>query len=258
MQIYKEQLARSRAGFTLLELLVVVSIVAFLATISLVALGVAQAKARDSKRQVDAFSIIKAAELHYSDHGFYPPYYLGLGLDWRNGDVLATQRSHFLEWLMPVAHAVKKFSTTPGDDGGGGGPCPTYKVCQGLACVSKSSCDGQPSGGACSKADDCQPAVAHEDLYIRDDCQSGTEGGCWLFGLDPYLSLVPIDPGHHQISDYDHYYISSHPEIVGAHGLCFFWSGERSVNDIAARYSDMTTNSAPIKGDPNWSVLCVR
>lgn len=246
-------------GFTLLELLVVVSIIAFLATISLVALGIAQARARDSKRQVDAFSVIKAAELHYSDNGFAPIGYKKLGMI-NADDFREVSKPSLFEYLIPVAHADRLNVEQVTGDGGGGGGCPTYKACVGILCQSVTSCNGNPGGGLCSVDADCEPATAREDLYIRDDCLTNDTESCWLSGLDPYLSLIPVDPGKHEISDYDYYYVSSHPDIVKNHGFCFFWSYEREENNIAnSPYSDIDESSAPtFDGDTEWSVLCMR
>jgi len=54
-------------GFTLIELLVVVAIIGLLASIILVSVGPARAKARDAKRQSDLKQINLAMEMCYSD-----------------------------------------------------------------------------------------------------------------------------------------------------------------------------------------------
>lgn len=59
-------------GFTLLELLIVMIIVAILAGMGLVAFGTAQLKARDNRRKQDLSSIVKALETFYNDFGRYP------------------------------------------------------------------------------------------------------------------------------------------------------------------------------------------
>src|SRR3989344_5459251 len=87
-----------KSGFTLLELLVVVSIVAFLATITLVALGSAQSQARDTRRQLDTVTVIKAVDLKYSDDGTVPQ-----------------------QWIPPSASATLRASgNTPRDTTEGG------------------------------------------------------------------------------------------------------------------------------------------
>ena len=59
-------------GFTLLELLVVIGIIAALSTLAIVALNTARAKARDTKRMHDLRTISKALDMYYADYGYYP------------------------------------------------------------------------------------------------------------------------------------------------------------------------------------------
>jgi len=61
-----------KKGFTLVELLVVIAIIGLLATVAVVALGSARAKARDAKRIADVRNIQSALEQYYSDLGGYP------------------------------------------------------------------------------------------------------------------------------------------------------------------------------------------
>jgi len=61
-----------KKGFTLIELLVVVAIIGLLATMSIIALNTARAKARDAKRIADVKQIQTALELYYNDNGDYP------------------------------------------------------------------------------------------------------------------------------------------------------------------------------------------
>lgn len=59
-------------GFTLIELLVVIAIIGLLATIVLVSLNTARAKARDANRIADLKQIQLAVEMYYDDNGSYP------------------------------------------------------------------------------------------------------------------------------------------------------------------------------------------
>lgn len=60
-------------GFTLVELLVVITIIGILATVALVSLNSARSKARDAKRLGDVRQIALALEFCYNDTGKYLP-----------------------------------------------------------------------------------------------------------------------------------------------------------------------------------------
>lgn len=62
----------NKKGFTLIELLVVIAIIGLLSTMSVVALGSAREKSRDSKRLSDIKQVQTALELYYTDKGVYP------------------------------------------------------------------------------------------------------------------------------------------------------------------------------------------
>ncbi len=62
---------KKTAGFTLVELLVVVAIIGLLSAIGMVVFADAQAKGRDAKRRADIDSIAKALEIHKTDNGGY-------------------------------------------------------------------------------------------------------------------------------------------------------------------------------------------
>lgn len=61
-----------RTGFTLLEVLVTVSVIGILASIVAANLGSARMLARDARRKADAAQIRTALELYYNDHDQYP------------------------------------------------------------------------------------------------------------------------------------------------------------------------------------------
>ncbi|QQS22452.1 prepilin-type N-terminal cleavage/methylation domain-containing protein [Candidatus Saccharibacteria bacterium] len=63
---------KSRTGFTIIELVVVVIVVSILATIVVVSYNGSQARARDARRRTDVANIVKALELYYNDNGSYP------------------------------------------------------------------------------------------------------------------------------------------------------------------------------------------
>ncbi len=72
----------SRIGFTLVELLVVISIIALLSSVVVASLNSARAKARDARRIADMRQIQTALEFFYDSYGRYPrPNLLG---SWEN------------------------------------------------------------------------------------------------------------------------------------------------------------------------------
>ena len=63
---------KNKKGFTLIELLVVVAIMGLLASLAIVALNTARARARDARRVSDIKQIQTALELYYMDNYKYP------------------------------------------------------------------------------------------------------------------------------------------------------------------------------------------
>ena len=62
----------NKKGFTLIELLIVVAIIGLLATLAIISLTSAQAKARDTKRIADVKSMQNALEMYFNDNAAYP------------------------------------------------------------------------------------------------------------------------------------------------------------------------------------------
>lgn len=65
-------LTPKQAGFTLLELVVVMAIIGILAAIGISSFATTQVKARDARRKGDLSSLTKALEAYNTDHGSYP------------------------------------------------------------------------------------------------------------------------------------------------------------------------------------------
>ena len=61
-----------KKGFTLLELLVVISIISLLATLALAQINNARENTRDARRKSDLRQIFTALELYYDDYNLYP------------------------------------------------------------------------------------------------------------------------------------------------------------------------------------------
>lgn len=65
-------ISKNTAGFTLVELLIAIVVIAILAAISVVAFNGIQERARDSQRKHEVQTIARALEMYYSEHGTYP------------------------------------------------------------------------------------------------------------------------------------------------------------------------------------------
>lgn len=63
---------RNRRGFTMIELLVVATIIAVLSAVGVVSFSRANIRARDGKRKADLEQVRSALELYRSDMGYYP------------------------------------------------------------------------------------------------------------------------------------------------------------------------------------------
>ena len=65
---------KSSSGFTIVELLIVIVVIAILAAITIVAYNGIQSRARDAQRAQDGKTIAKALELYHIDKRAYPNY----------------------------------------------------------------------------------------------------------------------------------------------------------------------------------------
>ena len=72
MTMHKSSFQARRKGFTLVELLIVISIMAVIAAIMLATLQTARGKARDANRYESLIQIRNALNRYYSDFGAYP------------------------------------------------------------------------------------------------------------------------------------------------------------------------------------------
>jgi len=72
MVLEKLKARRKEQGFTLVELLIVIVVIAILAAITIVAYGNVTAKAHDSGYQSDASNIVSYIEAYNADMGSYP------------------------------------------------------------------------------------------------------------------------------------------------------------------------------------------
>lgn len=63
---------KNLSGFTIVELLIVITVIGILAALVLNTLSSLQAKARDTERQTDLSSFAKQLEVFYATQGYYP------------------------------------------------------------------------------------------------------------------------------------------------------------------------------------------
>ncbi len=63
---------RNQLGFTLIELVMVIGVIALISSISMFALIKARIKARNARRATDLTQLQKSLELYYSTNGYYP------------------------------------------------------------------------------------------------------------------------------------------------------------------------------------------
>lgn len=68
----KSSQLKARYGFTLIEILIVVAIIAILASVVIVGLGPVQKKGRDARKVADLKEVQTGLELYYSKNGNYP------------------------------------------------------------------------------------------------------------------------------------------------------------------------------------------
>lgn len=92
---------KPQAGFTLVELLIVIVVIAILAAIAISAFSNVQAQARDAQRQSDIETVQSNLELYYADNGFYPGPGATDGMT--AGEDVVAGANGFLEGLDPEA-----------------------------------------------------------------------------------------------------------------------------------------------------------
>lgn len=96
---------KHQKGFSLIELLVVISIIGLLASIVMTSLNSTRVKARDTKRLASIRQIQTALEMYYNTNGTYPM--MGAWINSVDGDA---------NWLTSFATALQPFiSSLPND-----------------------------------------------------------------------------------------------------------------------------------------------
>jgi prepilin-type N-terminal cleavage/methylation domain-containing protein len=109
-------------GFTLIELLVVIAIIGLLASIVLMALNTARAKARDARRLSDMKQIVLALNMYYDKYGYWPSRTADSCCDGWDQGPCGTDNT-FIQPLVD-ADIMSKVPVDP--KGGSGGGCYGY------------------------------------------------------------------------------------------------------------------------------------
>lgn len=127
-----------RSGYTLIEILVVISIIAILTAIGITNFRVASQKARDGKRQGDLEQIKAALELYRTDEKEYP-------LSVTQGTAL-TGTNTYMEKVPSDPIPTNRYSYYTPDSGA------TYNLCAALelGSGSVSDCGGGCGGATCN------------------------------------------------------------------------------------------------------------
>jgi uncharacterized protein (TIGR02145 family)/prepilin-type N-terminal cleavage/methylation domain-containing protein len=155
-----------KKAFTLIELLVVIAIIGLLATISVIALNNARAKARDVKRVADVKQVQTALELFFNDMGRYPT-----AAEFNSGSLFSTSTNSTTTYMATIPAAPN-----PADGG-----CSSttnqyiYSSASDGSTYNLSFCAGGQTGalaggGSCSK-----PSGSSDGL-----CPCGTDTICGL------------------------------------------------------------------------------
>ncbi|MGB2787646.1 MAG: type II secretion system protein [Candidatus Saccharimonadaceae bacterium] len=108
----KDAVIRRDRGFTIVELLIVIVVIAVLAAITVVAFSGIQQRALFSSYQSDIKLLDKAIKMYYAENGTYP--YTGVTAScWTNQ---ATGTGDFIAGLAPTY--ISKVPSTPAHNGG--------------------------------------------------------------------------------------------------------------------------------------------
>lgn len=107
---YKEK------GFTLVELLVVISIIALLSSIVLASVNTARSRSRDAQRRLAIRQIQTALELYYHQNGSYP---ISGGATSPNGSWSTSNDSSWITLQTALAPYIISLPTDPKQDSSG-------------------------------------------------------------------------------------------------------------------------------------------
>jgi general secretion pathway protein G len=104
----------TREGFTLIEILIVVAIIAILASVVLVGLGPTQQAGRDARRISDLSEVQNGLELYYNKCGYYPG---GTANDTSCDTVAATGYANMAAELIGTGLGISSVPVDPSNAG---------------------------------------------------------------------------------------------------------------------------------------------
>lgn len=109
-----------KQGFTLIELMIAISIIAILSAIGMVTYSQSQKLARDSRRKEDLQQIQKALSLYYSDYSSYPKLSaLPAGCSNIGGDLYCYSNNATTPWIPPlIGNYINSLPKDPLKDNG--------------------------------------------------------------------------------------------------------------------------------------------
>ncbi len=113
-----QKLKKAQAGFTIIELLIVIAIIAILAGLVLNNFQGAQAKARDTQRVTDVNNVHTKLEEYYNDNNGYPNTFTAATFPGIDGDSLKDPKGTAITINAVVADATAAAAVTAPDGSG--------------------------------------------------------------------------------------------------------------------------------------------
>ncbi len=131
---------KSVLGFTLVELLITISIIAILSAIGLIAYSTVMKQGRDAKRKSDLASIQSALENYHADQNYYPQSLGAPGTPLSGGG-----HTYLAKIPADITGSWYGYQKLPGTcDNTASKYCISYKLCAKL--------ENQPTGTGCGSA----------------------------------------------------------------------------------------------------------
>lgn len=122
-------------GFTIVELLIVIVVIAILATLVIVTFTGIQQKARDSQRQTDINAIDSHLEAYFAENGKYPsftqlttPSFVSANMKGLDPEALVGPKGTAIANSDSTGDAYGYVPTPSGCDNGSGGDCTGFKL----------------------------------------------------------------------------------------------------------------------------------